>query len=50
VADGQVARGNPYNFKVIDGKVYFPASWRSNLSESTIKSAEIEWARIDKKH
>lgn len=46
--DGQVARGNPYDFKVIDGKVYFPASAWSIITESTIKQAESEWKRINK--
>jgi hypothetical protein len=48
LSEGQVARGNPHNFKVIDDKVYFPASARSTLTESTIKGAESEWKWINK--
>jgi len=48
LSEGQVARGNPHNFKVIDEKLYFPASVRSMLTGSTIKSAESEWKQINK--
>ena len=36
------------NFKVIDGKLYMPVGKRP--TESTIKWAQREWNRRDKKH
>jgi hypothetical protein len=47
VADGQVARGNPYYYKVIGGKLYIPAGGRRTVTASTIKMAEREWAKIN---
>jgi len=48
LAGGQVARGNPYFYKVIDGKLYMPAGVRSTVTASTIKAAESEWTMINK--